>query len=213
MNARAAKDKAGEPDKDAKFRHAEGPKRSEKAHDAILKAAQEVLADTGYQKASIERIAKQAGVGKQTIYRWWPSRAALFMEVYATLAQKHVRPPDEGSLSEDLKKLWKQLSRFYSRTAAGPALAGLLAEAQSDARVAEGFRGEFLVRRRRITLQLLEAAVARGEVRAGVDLERTVDLLAGAVWYRLLVDGAPPTAKGVEELVEQVLKGIEQRVR
>ncbi len=192
-----------------RFRHAEGPKRSGKAHEAILDAAQEVLADVGYQKATIERIAKQAGVGKQTIYRWWPSRAALFMEVYSSLAARHVTPPDGGSLSMDLKKLWKQLCSFYRKTAAGPALAGLLAEAQSDSRVAETFREEFLGRRRAVTLGILEAAVERGEVRSGVDLERTVDLLAGAVWYRLLVNGTSPTSKQVEELVDQVVQGIQ----
>lgn len=199
---------ASEPQEADRFRHAEGPKRSERAHDAILEAAQAVLADVGYQKASIERIAKRAGVGKQTIYRWWPSRAALFMEVYATLAEQHVRDPNEDSLDGDLKKLWKQLCRFYSKTAAGPALAGLLAEAQSDPRVAENFRGEFLRMRRSVTLRLLEAAATRGEVRAGIDLEKTVDLLAGAVWYRLLVDGSPPATKDVDEIVEQVLRGI-----
>ena len=197
-----------EPEEGDRFRHAEGPKRSERAHDAILEAAQAVLAEVGYQKASIERIAKHAGVGKQTIYRWWPSRAALFMEVYTTLAEQHVRDPNAGSLDGDLKKLWKQLCRFYRTTAAGPALAGLLAEAQSDPRVAETFRGEFLTMRRSVTLRLLEAAAKRGEVRSGVDLEKTVDLLAGAVWYRLLVDGSAPVARDVDELVDQVLRGI-----
>ena len=191
-----------------RFRHAEGPKRSEKAHEAILGAAQEVLDEVGYQKASIERIAKRAGVGKQTIYRWWPSRAAVFMEVYSTLAEQHVTVPANGSLADDLTKLWKQLCSFYRDTAAGPALAGLLAEAQSDPRVAETFRGEFLVKRRGVTLELLQRAAESGAVRQDADLDKTVDLLAGAVWYRLLVDGSPPTESQVEEIVDQVLRGV-----
>jgi len=197
------------PEED-RFRHAEGPKRSERAHEAVLEAAQAVLGEVGYQKASIERIAKRAGVGKQTIYRWWPSRAALFMEVYSTLAEQHVKPPESDSVGDALNQLWKQLCIFYRDTAAGPALAGLLAEAQSDHRVAETFRGEFLVKRRGVTLELLQRAVANGTVRADADLEKTVDLLAGAVWYRLLVDGTAPADDQVEEIVDQVLRGVSE---
>ncbi|MEL6429217.1 MAG: TetR/AcrR family transcriptional regulator [Planctomycetota bacterium] len=198
----------GEAQEGDRFRHAEGPKRSERAHEAILTAAQEVLADVGYQKASIERIARHAGVGKQTIYRWWSSRAALFMEVYTSLAERHVKPPEGEAVEDDLVALWKQLCSFYRRTAAGPALAGLLAEAQSDPRVAATFRDEFLGKRRAVTLDLLRSGVDRGEVDPSADLERTVDLIAGAVWYRLLVDGAPPSANQVKVLVGQLVRGI-----
>ena len=105
----------GEAQEGDRFRHAEGPKRSERAHEAILTAAQEVLADVGYQKASIERIARHAGVGKQTIYRWWSSRAALFMEVYTSLAERHVKPPEGEAVEDALVALWKQLCSFWRR--------------------------------------------------------------------------------------------------
>ena len=189
-------------------RHAAGPRRSDAAHVAVLEAAQAVLAERGYQKTTMESIAKSAGVSKQTIYRWWKSKAAVFMEVYSTLARTHVKPRSSGNARADLKHLWKQLCRFYRKTAAGPALAGLLAEAQSDTAVAETFRGQFLKARREVTLSILRRGIESGELAPAVDVETVVDSIAGAVWYRLLVGNAPLSAKFVDSLVDQALDGI-----
>lgn len=173
-----------------------------------MEAAQRVLGEDGYHRTTIEHIAKRAGVGKQTIYRWWGSKPALFMEVYRELASQHVQPPDTGDLRADLEKLWRQLCRFYRRTAAGPALAGLLADAQADAAVAESFRDDFLKERREVTMQILRRGADRGHLRQGVDLEVVVDSIAGAVWYRLLTGTAPMTPRFVSSLVGQVLDGV-----
>ena len=73
-------------------------RRSERAHRAILDATGELIADQGLASTSIDQIAARAGVGKQTIYRWWPNKAALVL-TYAKERARPVTKPDTGSLA------------------------------------------------------------------------------------------------------------------
>ena len=80
-----------------------GRPRSEASWQAILAAAMELVAETGYAELTIEGIAARAGVGKQTIYRWWPSKADILLEAGATKAELHVPVTDQGSYRADLR--------------------------------------------------------------------------------------------------------------
>ncbi len=71
-----------------------GRRRSERSHAAIVAATQELLVERGYRELTIEGVAARAGVGKQTIYRWWPSRAALVLEAYLAGSDTALPPPD-----------------------------------------------------------------------------------------------------------------------
>ncbi|WP_281015677.1 TetR family transcriptional regulator, partial [Mesorhizobium sp. M00.F.Ca.ET.216.01.1.1] len=74
--------------------------RNPESADAIVEAAEAVLREAGYAGFSIEAVARRARAGKPTIYRWWPSKAALLIEVYQR--QKHVETPDTGNVEDDL---------------------------------------------------------------------------------------------------------------
>ena len=185
-----------------------GRRRSERSHRAILAATQELLVERGYADVTIEGIAARAGVGKQTIYRWWPSRAALVLEAYLA-GEEAVPPPAEGrSVRDDVLALLGWLIAVLAEPTGGPVLAGLVSDLQHDADLARGFRRDVVPARREAMLAALERGRARGEIREDADLELAVDALHGAVFYRLLLSGEPLDDAFAERLAEQVLDGL-----
>jgi AcrR family transcriptional regulator len=188
-----------------------GRRRSERSHHAIIAATQELLLERGYTHVTIEGIAARAGVGKQTIYRWWPSRAALVLEAYLA-GEEAVRPPAESrSAREDVRALLGWLIAVLAEPTGGPVVAGLISDLQHDADLAEGFRRDVVPARRQGMLAALERGRARGEIREDADLELAVDALHGAVFYRLLLSGEPLDDAFADHLADQTLAGLRRR--
>ena len=191
-----------------------GRRRSQRSHKAIIRATQELLVERGYRKLTIEAVAARAGVGKQTIYRWWPSRAALVLEAYLTSSDAvSLPPPDSGSTREDVRALIGWLTAVLAEPTGGRVVAGLVGDLQHDHDLAEGFRRDVVPARRQAMLAALERAREGGEIRADADLELAVDTLHGAVFYRLLLSGEPLDAEFAERLADQVLDGLDARSR
>ena len=186
-----------------------GRRRSERAHRAIITSAQELLEEVGYGPLSIEGVAARAGVGKQTIYRWWRSKAALVVEAYLAHMLEVSSPPDTGSTREDVREVL--LRRLVAPLAHPPArrvVAGVVADLQHDPELGEGFRRDVVPAGRQPMLDILERGRQRGEIRADVDLELAVDALHGAVFYRLLLSHSPLDAAFAGRLADQVLDGL-----
>lgn len=185
-----------------------GNQRSENVHAAVLRAASELIAEKGYLNVTIEAIAARAACGKQTIYRWWPAKADLYMELYTVLADEIIKPADTGSIIEDLRILYRQLLTLFTTTVAGSLLAGLVAEAQSNPRLTNKLYSGLVIGRRVNWIRLLERAQKRGEIPKSFDLEFAVDVLSGPVWYRLLLGNAPLDEDFAEKLVQNLLHGF-----
>lgn len=186
-----------------------GRRRSERSHRAIITATQDLLVERGYRKLTIEAVAARAGVGKQTIYRWWPSRAALVLEAYLAGSDTVSLPPqDSGSTREDVRALIGWLTAVLAQQTGGRIVAGLVGDLQHDPDLAEGFRQDVIPARRQAMLAALERGRERGEIRADADLALAVDTLHGAVFYRLLLSGAPLDAEFAERVTDQVLDGL-----
>ncbi len=183
-------------------------RRSRRAHEAILAATTSLLEAKGYNGLSIEAVAAQAEVGKQTIYRWWPSKAALVMEAYSAMVASEITIPDSGRLEEDLYRLFEQIFSRLSSSGFGKAIAGLLTEAQTDPVLAAEFLDGFVDRRRNVVHQLLKKGLERGEVAPEADLGIAVDSLFGSMWYRLLIGHAPLDKQFAKSLAKQLLVGI-----
>ena len=111
-------------------------RRSERARGAILTATAELFRTVGYDKMSIEGIAAAAGVGKQTIYRWWPSKAAVVLDVWAPDVEPRVEFPDTGDLAADLKTQIASIIDLAHDPLFGPSFLAVLADAQRDERIA-----------------------------------------------------------------------------
>lgn len=183
-------------------------RRSVRSHNAIIKATQELLVEGGYRELTIEGVAARAGVGKQTIYRWWPSKAALVLEAYLAGAAAVPPPAEQGTVREDVRVLLGWLIAVLTEPTGGPVVAGLVGDLQHDAVLAEGFHRDVVPARREAMLAALERGRARGEIRADADLELAVDTLHGAVFYRLLLSGEPLDEAFAERLASQVLAGL-----
>lgn len=186
---------------------ATGQRRSKRAHEAILNAAAELIHERPYSDCCIEAIAARARVGKQTIYRWWTSKAAVLMEACAMLVAREVPLPDKGSFAEDFRDYLSHICAFFSTQLSRPAIAGLLAEAQCDAELAQAFQERLLMQRRTVLRTILERGLQRGELRAGLDLNVIMDMVHGALWYRTLLLKAPLDEDFVEGVIAQVMAG------
>ncbi|HTS52930.1 MAG TPA: TetR/AcrR family transcriptional regulator [Burkholderiales bacterium] len=187
-----------------------GRPRSEDSHEAILDAVVALLEQEGYGALTIESVARQAGVGKQTIYRWWKSKAELVLEAYANHAASKLPAPDKGSLRGDLECIF--CAAFKRLTdVSGPTMRGLMADAVYDPEFLEILREVLIAKRRAVLYQVLERGRSRGELKPDADLDVMTDLLLGALWYRLLVQHAKLDSRFAKQLVAGVLDGFIKR--
>jgi AcrR family transcriptional regulator len=162
-----------------------GSRRNPDAEAAILAAARELLIDRGYQGFSVDEIARRAGAGKPTIYRWWPTKADMFIALYNAEKAAVIAPPDRGDLVLDLTQFTADLWHFWRTNPAGGAFRALIAEAQASAAALDALRSKFLPERHEPLRAIFKRAVARGEMHAH-DVEDRVALWAGFNWFRLL---------------------------
>ncbi len=120
-----------------------GKRRSDRSHRAILQSALAILSEQGYGGLTIEGVAARAKVGKQTIYRWWPSKAAVVLEALTADTQERIPVPDTGSVRGDLQTLLGSSFRELVKWS-GPIVRGLMAEAQLDPDFGRAFREDFV---------------------------------------------------------------------
>ena len=128
---RPAQDPAGQRQGAGQGKPCRGRPRSEHSHEAILDAVLKLLEDEGYGALTIEGVARQAGVGKQTIYRWWKCRAELVLEAYANHTASKIPLPDKGSLRADLEAFLTAGCKRLTDIS-GPIMRGLMADAVLD---------------------------------------------------------------------------------
>ncbi|AZN96417.1 TetR/AcrR family transcriptional regulator [Mesorhizobium sp. M9A.F.Ca.ET.002.03.1.2] len=186
-------------------RRSTGPRRNPDSADAILDAAEAVLMEGGYAGFSIEAVARRARAGKPTVYRWWPSKAALLLEVYQR--GKRVDNPDTGNLEEDLVGFLNSLFLHWRETPSGSVFRSLVAEAQSDPTAAAAL-AEYAKGRRAHTGQMIERAKARDEVAADVDPKLVADLIASFAWTHLLTNRLDDDETTIRTAVRYVIRGI-----
>jgi AcrR family transcriptional regulator len=178
-----------------------GRRRSEQSRLAILEAAFELTAEVGYAGLTIEGIAARSGAGKQTVYRWWPSKADVLLEALATKADLHVPVSDQGSYAADLRAFLEASFALARQRPVVDALRALMAQGQIDAKFGERFRALFLLRRREALEVILDRARARGDLPPGLSPGTVADIVFGVIWYRLLATRQPLDDELAEELV------------
>ena len=172
----------------------------------LLGAAAGILAAEGHAGLTMERVAATSGIAKTSLYRRWPTKAALCMELYMSVAGRELHDPDTGNVFDDLRRIAETVIRIQTRTVAGQAFVGMITAAHSRTETPAGFK-DFAQRRREITRKVLERSLARGELRAGTDVDLVIDALGGAITFRLLQRHAPLNARFASDLVRLVLSG------
>lgn len=184
---------------------APGRPRSQQAMEAVLTAVRQLLQTSAYKELTMEGIAKAAGVGKPTLYRWWPNIASIVMDVMTRQAQHDIRVPDTGSLESDLLLYIGDTCRSLTQGGAGGIMRSLMAEAQFDEGFAQIFRESFISSRRAMLIALLQRGAARGELQKDADLELLADLCYGPIWYRLLNDHASLDEPFVQAITAHII--------
>ena len=186
-----------------------GRPRSEKAREAILAAAAELLLARGLGAVSMDAVAERAEVSKATIYRWWPNKETLALEaLYHEWAAARPTARETGSLRSDLLSLLGPWVRLLAERPYGRVIAALITEAQTDPAFGEQYRERFVEPRRAQARPILEHAVERGELPPSTDIELALDLLYGPLYHRLLHGHAPLNDSFLRDLVDTVLAGL-----
>jgi len=169
-----------------KSRRSAGPLRSTQSKTAILQAAIQVAQDDGYAAASIEKIARRAGAGKQTIYRWYGSKAALFVDAYAAIVPVEALEKSTGDAEADVTFVLTALFKIYNETAAGIILSGLVGASAEDPGTAGQIRAGLMVGRGNVLRNPLDWAIAEGNLPRDFCVETAIETVIALVWHRLL---------------------------
>lgn len=184
-----------------------GRPRSEKARRAILDAANEILADRRPGRLTIEAVAMKAGVGKPTIYRYWPNARALEMAAMLELPAPDTSVHAGGSAVSDLTlQLEKVVAIFAAKR--GRQMAQMVAASEQDSELSKLFRNTVILKSREEGRTILERAIAEGQLRADLKIEIALDMIYGPLFYRLLVGHAPLDDAFASDLVATALKGL-----
>jgi AcrR family transcriptional regulator len=184
-----------------------GRPRSDEARRSILRAARELLEENGPAGVTIEGIAARAGVGRPTIYRWWPDRHAVAM---AALMESEPVGPGPRKASAPLDSLQRQLRHVVAvfGTPVGRTVAAMIASADMDSELAKSFRNHFILARRAEGRELLREAIARGDVRPDANVEIALDMIYGALFFRLLMGHARLDDSLVRQILKESLRGL-----
>ena len=182
-----------------------GRPRSEEAHQAILAATLDLLAEVGYSALTVEGVAARAGVGKATIYRRWASKGPLVVEAFGLLPS--FEDADTGDLGEDLKRMLRGYILAFNSTALSAVLPSLAGERAHDTELSKVFEPVSLGRRAPL-LRAFERARERGEISEGLDLEMAADVVVGPIAVCLFFKGGRLNAKMVGPMVDLALQGI-----
>jgi len=168
-----------------------GRPRSEATRQSIMQAAADLLDKDTYRSISIERIAAEAKVGKQSIYRWWDSKADVLLEAFTDRALMQLPPlRPTGATMTDLEALLRLFFANVRIPSIRKTLTGLIAEAQLDPEFRAKFYAVLVSARRNLMRDILIKGRERGDIAPGTDIEMILDLIYGAFWYRLL-SGTP----------------------
>ena len=190
-----------------------GRPRDERADRAILSAALELMAEHGVDGLRTDDVADRARVGKATIYRRYRSKEELVAAAVGALVSEIAVPHEgltraEGSTREDLLALMRGAVDLYSGALAAGLMPSLVAAMRKRPELARTVREGFVAGRRAALREVLERGVARGDLAADLDFELALDVLAGPLFYRLLITGGPIDDQLAQGVVELILTGF-----
>lgn len=188
-------------------------RRNENSRRAVLTATLDLLREVPYARLSIEGIAARAGVGKQTIYRWWPSKAAVLFDAFLLLSETSVgeapQLPDTGNLRDDLSRVLKATVVELNDPRLSEPMRALATEMAHDETLAAAYHERLDGPLRDAKRQRLRSAQENGELADNLDLEVAIDIIWGPVLNRWLQRSGPLTDEYVDTLVDTALRGLQ----
>lgn len=187
-----------------------GRPRSEKARKAVIRSTLALLKRVGFNELTIEAVAARAGVGKATIYRWWPNKAELVIDAFVAAVEDELRFPTAGPLLESLHEQMKRWAPIF-RSPLGQIVATVIGAGQSDPEILAAFRAHWMEPRRAEARALIEQARRDGQIRPDLDPDMVLDLLYGPLYMRLLLKHAALDEEFVDTVFEVVSPAVASR--
>jgi len=184
-----------------------GRPREESVDSAVVEAAVAEIAEKGLTAATMEAIALRAGVGRATLYRRWPNKSALLYFCADQLVEV-IEPADTGDLRKDLLSVFETLAELSYGDGPLALLAPTFIAAAAHDQQMRTFVADNVVSRRSGAVVALRRARRRGELRQGVKINLTVDMIAGALSDRAYLLGKPVTSAYVRSVIDQAIAGI-----
>lgn len=184
-----------------------GRPRSEKTKSDILNASYDLLIENGFAQITIEKIAERANVSKATIYKWWPNKAAVVIDGFLNATNTDLPTPDTGSTIKDMIIQVENFVKFLT-SRKGSVITEIIAEGQYDEKLADIYRKAYFSPRRDISRKILERGILRGELRKDVNIEVSIDLIWGPVFYRLLITGEVIDNSFIKNIIDYAFQGM-----
>ena len=183
-----------------------GARRNPETEQAILEAAEAIMAEQGIAGFSIEAVAKRARAGKPTIYKWWPGKTALLLDVYHRQKPASVHM-DTGSVEGDVFAFLTGVFEHWGDTGAGQVFRFVIAEAQRDEAAAASL-AEYSAERRIQSGEIFRRGIDRGELAGDIDVGLCADMLAGFIWQRLLTGRIERDPAQLRQVARQMVRGL-----
>jgi AcrR family transcriptional regulator len=178
-----------------------------RSRQTILRASLELCREVGFARTTMDAIARRAGVGKQTVYRWWPSKAAVVMDAVNEEASEALGFADTGDVVADLRANMRSVVALLTSDMAG-VFAGLIGAAQTDPALARVLHEVAVEPPMALCRDRLAKARQNGEIRADVDLDAMVELLYSAFYFRLLLRAEPVSDAQADTILDLCFAGL-----
>jgi AcrR family transcriptional regulator len=189
-------------------------RRNEATRQAILDAALELVVANGFAALSVESIAKRAGVGKQTIYRWWPSKGAVLLDAFLENRVEEISgvpvldPFDTGDFAADVRRVVRDTVRAFASPAWEAPYRAITVAIQDDPDLAARVSERLIQPSLQDVRTWLATAQAHGQIRSDIDLEVAVELLLAPVFHRWLLRTGPLTDDYAEAVAETAIAAL-----
>ena len=177
------------------------------SHAAIMDAVYELLQKRPSSKLTMDAVATRAKVGKPTLYKWWPSKAALIMAMFHERLAGKLEGPKGATAERVIRAKMRHLIKEFNGLF-GKVMADLIAEGQSDHSILKELYERHMKVRRESTVADIERGKANGEFAADIDPELLIDSMFGPVYYRMLLRLGPLTEQFGNDLISQALRGV-----
>ncbi|MFF9406572.1 TetR/AcrR family transcriptional regulator [Streptomyces anandii] len=173
--------------------------------EELLRVTLDLAAESGYAGLSIEAVSRRAGVGKHTIYRRWPSKAALLLDALNHVWTSDLDYRDTGDIRGDLREQFIRSGSALSQPPIGPIYRAVIAEAQADSALRATLHERFLATVERSTLDRITRAQRTGELVADANLEFAAEVLCGTLYYRSLLSTRPIDETAIDGLLDMFM--------
>jgi AcrR family transcriptional regulator len=182
------------------------PSDAAASHEAIMEAVYALLQQKSVRDLTMEEVAKRAQVGKPTLYKWWPTKAALVLAMLCERMAPNLEKPMAMTAEQSLRVRVRRLIDAFNGPF-GKIVAGLIAEGQGDPGIRQAFFDQWVGPRRAATIADLQRGNNTGELRPDTESDLLNDSIFGAIYYRFLLGLGPFDRRFGEELVEQAIRG------